>query len=183
MKSEIQELSDTSQSWICGVPCKRWSVFFRMQGGPWKLMFWTPMVNWETELCLEVEAALFFWDKAQSYPNRNTAYWQSFVLKALEESVHAALGRLAVFVSAAVTNVCCHVFPKETTSQTVNSGKRARKPLAFLFKQFGAYCDCNASLISAQPGNGKVRPGWLTVSRLVLLCPHVVSLLRFVTAF
>lgn len=132
------EVRNTRAEWYFSI-LDMWSSvremvsIFQNAGGPWKLMFWTPMINWETELCLEVEAALFFWDKAQSYPNRNTAYWQSFVLKALEESVHAALGRLAVFVSAAVTNVCCHVFPKETTSQTVNSGKRARKPLAFLF--------------------------------------------------
>lgn len=156
---------------------------FQNAEGPWKLMFWTPIINWKAELCLEVKATLFFWDHAQSLPERNTTYWQSFVLKALEESVYAALGRLAMFVSAAVTNVCCHIFPKGTTSQAVNSGKRARKLLAFLFKQFSTFCDCNTPLISAQLGNGEVSPGWLTVSRLVLLCPYVMSLLRFVTAF
>lgn len=37
--------------------------------------------------------------------------------------MHAVLGWLAALISAAVTNVCCHIFPQGITSQSVNSEK------------------------------------------------------------
>lgn len=54
--------------------------------------------------------------------------------------MHTVLGWLVVLISAVVTNVCCHLFPQEITSQPVNSEIVAGSLWHSMFKQFGIFC-------------------------------------------
>lgn len=60
-----------------------------------------------------------------------------------------------MLVSASVNNVCCHIFPKGTTSQTVNFKKEPGSPWHSCSNSLAlSVAITPLNLISAQPGNG-----------------------------
>lgn len=92
--------------------------------------------------------------------------------------MHAVLCWLAVLISAAVTNVCCHIFTQGVTSQPVNSEEvpgslwhSRSNSLAFSLLAMNTTA---ADFISAQLGESEMDPKCLTVSRLAL-CSQVLS--------
>lgn len=108
---------------------KRWSMFLRGE----RILYTYVLLNAfekPNALCKTLRVILpkeNLRTKHNPIPRDMLCFWSLFrlawCLHWKEESVRAILCWLAVLIPAAVTNVCCHIFPQGIASQTANSQK------------------------------------------------------------